>query len=90
MEQADVAMVTHNLSYHDELPVIEAAATLHKGILIKKAFASGHVVHNVSEDLVTESFKEIFSHPGVTAIVMGSINSKHIKENVEKLNAVLK
>ncbi len=40
-EQCDVVMMTWNLSYHDEVPVIDRCLELNKGVLIKKALASG-------------------------------------------------
>jgi aryl-alcohol dehydrogenase-like predicted oxidoreductase len=48
---ADAAMVTYNPQHLDELEVIDACQRLGKGVLIKKAFASGHL-HTPSEDTV--------------------------------------
>ena len=82
-EQSDVVMVTHNLSYSDELPVIRRANILNKGVLIKKAFASGHLNQTINEP-VGEAFKEIFKHEGISSINFGSIAPKHIIENTQK------
>ena len=49
LKRSDVAMVTYNLKQDDERPVIEYAAAHNKGILIKKAFASGHLADDRSE-----------------------------------------
>src|SRR5690606_13582747 len=49
LRQSDVAMVTANLHYHDEQPVIDYAAAHGKGILVKKAFASGHLFNNTDD-----------------------------------------
>lgn len=83
LENSDVVMVTHNLSYQDELPVIEKAHEFGKAVFIKKAFASGHITHGLKVDVVKQSFQCIFQHPGVTSAVIGTISVKHLKENVE-------
>lgn len=83
LNQADVAMVTYNLAHDEELPVIEHAAARNKGILIKKAFASGHL-HNQGKDPVQESMDKILGTPGVGSIIAGTINPQHLRENVEK------
>jgi aryl-alcohol dehydrogenase-like predicted oxidoreductase len=83
LNQADVAMVTYNLTHDEELPVIEHAAARNKGILIKKAFASGHL-HNQGKDPVQESMNKILGTAGVGSIIAGTINPQHLRENVEK------
>jgi aryl-alcohol dehydrogenase-like predicted oxidoreductase len=83
LANSDVVMVTHNLDYQDELPVIEKAHELGKAVFIKKAFASGHITHGSKADAVKKSFQCIFKHPGVTSAVIGTISLKHLKENVE-------
>ena len=86
INQSDVAMVTHNLEYQGELAVIEQAALVNKGILIKKAFASGHISNVTSEenDFIRNSVKKCLSLPAVSSIILGSINPDHIRENVQK------
>lgn len=84
LEQSDVLMVTHNLEYQGELSVIEQAAKMNKSIFIKKALASGHITHSTYGDPVTESFAAILPLPAVSSVILGSINAKHICENVEK------
>ena len=83
LNQADVAMVTYNLAHDEELPVIEHAAARNKGILIKKAFASGHLCSE-GQDPVQESMNKILGTPGVGSIIAGTINPQHLRENVEK------
>lgn len=88
LSQSDVGMVTENLSYHDERPVIAYAQQHNKGILIKKAFASGHVCGE-EEDAIEKSLRDIFSLDGVSGVIAGTINPKHLQENVEKTRRVL-
>lgn len=83
-QQSDVVMVTHNLDYDEELPVIEYAHANNKGVFIKKAFASGHSANKTITDPVSESFSCIYQHAGINSIILGSINPKHIVENAEK------
>ena len=83
LDHADMAMVTYNLQHHDEVPVIEHAAAHHKGILIKKAFASGHL-NDTLADPVQESLNQILGTSGVGSIIAGTINPKHLQENVAK------
>ncbi|OGT42351.1 MAG: aldo/keto reductase [Gammaproteobacteria bacterium RIFCSPHIGHO2_12_FULL_40_19] len=75
---ADIAMVTFNPNYTDEVEVIHAAKQQQKAIFIKKAFASGHL-QNVT---VEETMQFIFNEPGVTSVIVGTINPAHLKENV--------
>ncbi|MZR62702.1 aldo/keto reductase [Alcanivorax sp. DP30] len=83
LQQADVAMVTYNLQHLGEVPVIDHAAAHQKGILIKKAFASGHLADDIV-DPVQESLNQILGTSGVGSIIAGTINPKHLQENVAK------
>ena len=88
LQHADVAMVTYNLQDTGERPVIDYAAAHHKGILVKKAFASGHVCE-AGDDPVTASLEQVLGAPGVSAVIAGTINEAHLRENVDKARAVL-
>jgi aryl-alcohol dehydrogenase-like predicted oxidoreductase len=83
LTNSDAAMVTYNPSTIEELPVIKQAATDHKGILIKKAFASGHLNKIGSENPVQAAMDFIFAEPGVSSIILGTINPAHLQHNVE-------
>ena len=90
LEQGDCAMITYNLNEQDEKPVLDYAASHGKGILIKKALASGHICLQSGIDPVYASFELIFSHPAVTSAVIGTINPLHLQHNVQQAAAVLK
>lgn len=81
LDHSDVAMVTYNLEYDAELPVIEHARRHNKGILVKKAFASGHACVR-GESAVQKSLERILGTAGVTSVIAGTINPVHLKENV--------
>jgi len=85
----DVLMISYNLGWRAEESVIQAAAENNCGILLKKIFNSGHVVHGQDKDTVTETFQFIFEKSSVAAAIVGTVNPTHLKENVEKLAAAL-
>ena len=76
--QADVIMATLNRSHTDDLPIIERAANQGCGVLIKKAFSSGH---GTAADLTF-----VAQQPGVHTIVVGTTSPSHLIENVAALS----
>ena len=60
-----------------------------KGILIKKALASGHACLAEGVDPVRASFELIFAHPGVSSAIVGTITPAHLAANVATVAAVL-
>ncbi len=89
-EMLDVVMVTYNPSMQDEAVVIDHAYALEKGILVKKALNSGHDCvagegddKAESESLTQKNLRFALDRKGVTSVIVGTINPKHLKENVE-------
>jgi len=78
---SDMVMLTYNLAYRDEVAVLDECARLGKGALIKKALASGHLARDY-EDPVQASMDLIFSHPGTSSAIIGTITPKHLEANV--------
>ncbi len=74
----DCVMATYNLEYQDEKPVLDKALELGKGVLIKKALASGHAASPA------EFLHFTLSHPAVTSAIVGTINPEHLKENIKE------
>ncbi|MET1077529.1 MAG: aldo/keto reductase [Pseudomonas sp.] len=89
LERGDCAMVTYNLGEQAERPVLDRAQALGKGILIKKALASGHLCLSPGTDPVRASFELLFSHPGVASAIVGTIDPLHLSHNVSTAAAVL-
>ena len=85
----DAVMATYNPTYTDELPVLEAAAKQQKAVLIKKAFASGHLDKMEGADPVEHALSFIFAQQGVTSVVLGTLNPEHLRHNVQVAKAVL-
>jgi aryl-alcohol dehydrogenase-like predicted oxidoreductase len=89
LEQGDCAMVTYNLNEQGEVPVLDYAELHGKGILVKKALASGHACLQPGEDPVRASFELIFGHPAVGSAIIGTINPQHLADNVATAAAVI-
>lgn len=95
-QYADVVMVTYNLEQRDEVAVIDECQRRNKGVLIKKALVSGHVClpdyqqldqqQDAPEerDPIQASVNFIFSHPGVSSAIIGTINPDHLRDNVAR------
>ncbi|MBL3601073.1 MAG: aldo/keto reductase [gamma proteobacterium endosymbiont of Lamellibrachia anaximandri] len=86
VQECDLVMATCNLDYNDELPVLTAAARANKGVLVKKGLMSGFVK---DAEGVSRSMSFIFSQPGVSSMIAGTINPAHLRSNVAALEAVL-
>ncbi len=72
----DIVMVTYNERETEQLPVIEAAAAKGRGVLIKKALASGH-----SSD-PNAALAAVAALRGVSSVVVGTISPAHLRANV--------
>lgn len=88
VENTDVVMATLNLSDDHDLPVIKRAHELNKGVIIKKGLQSGHADKSAGGSGVDEAFKYVFSHEGVSSMIVGTINRKHLKQNVDVVNKI--
>ncbi len=85
LQRLDVVMATAHLGYDDERPVFEAAARFGKGVLVKKGLASGHL----AEHGVEAAMRHVFSLPGVSAMIVGTIDPDHLRQNVAAAEAAL-
>lgn len=86
-ERTDVVMVTFNPDAQEDAAVIGHAHALHKGVLIKKALNSGHAAtpHEgaTEADPVQRNLDFIFTQPGISAVIIGSITPAHLRHNIE-------
>ena len=87
VEQTDVVMATCNPGYRDEIPVLRAAARSGKGVLIKKALGSGHLS---GPHGVRRAMRFVLSQPGVSSVIVGTIDPAHLRDNAAALEAALK
>lgn len=83
VEHTDVVMATYNLETVDELPVIERAHELNKGVVVKKGLQSGHAAS------VEDAFRHVLAQPGVSSMIVGTISPGHLRANVETCNRVI-
>lgn len=74
---ADCVMVTWNPRSTDEQPVIREARRLRRGVLVKKALASGHM-----SDSLQHNMDFVFAEAGVSAAIVGTLNPDHLRDNV--------
>lgn len=89
VECCDVVMVTYNLVQREEWSVIRAAHTAGKGVLIKKGLLSGHLDPLTNADPVRASMALIYAEPGVSSIMIGTLNPMHLRTNVAAAQSVL-
>lgn len=80
-KQADVMMLTYNLNYRDEAKLLDYCGIHNKGVLIKKALASGHI-----GDDVGASLRFALQHPAIGSVIVGTINPEHLAANVAAIN----
>lgn len=86
-QELDVVMLTWNLQQRDT-EVLRAAERAGKGVLVKKGLMSGHV-QGSSGDLVRDSMQLIFSEPGISSMITGTINPAHLRANVAAARRIL-
>lgn len=80
-EHSDIVMVTRHIGYDAEDAVIRHASQLGRGVFIKKALASGHACHDAEGDPVRSSMRYVFSLPGITSVIVGTITPGHLRHN---------
>ena len=74
----DVIMATLNIAQTTEAALIAEAGVQKCGVLVKKALASGHST--------TSSLRYVAVQPGVSSIVVGTINPEHLAEDAQIVN----
>ena len=88
LERADVVMVTYAADYTAEESVIRRAAELGKGVFIKKGLGSGQLAGAARS--LEDNFRPIFRLPGVSSLIIGTINRNHLRDNVQAVAEVSK
>lgn len=82
LERMDVVMATYTPSYTDEKPVPDYAAEHNKGVILKKALSSGHDTN------IEDAFTFAFEHPGISSVIVGTINPDHLRQNAQAVSRV--
>lgn len=83
VEHCDVVMATCNPDYNAELPVLQRAQQLGKGVVVKKALQSGHADRNAGGAGIERAFEFVLSQPGVSSMIVGTIDPRHLRSNAE-------
>lgn len=81
VELCDVLMLTLNPSATDDEVAIDLAAQKNKGVLVKKAFESGHACNPGASTSAESNLKFALQKAGVTSVIVGTINRNHLKAN---------
>lgn len=81
LPHVDVLMATYNPGYTDEAPLIARAAAQGKGVLVKKALASGHAADPAA------ALKAAATLPGVCSIVVGTLSPANLQANAAAVTA---
>jgi aryl-alcohol dehydrogenase-like predicted oxidoreductase len=89
VQHCDVVMATCNLKDEHDLPVIAKANELQKGVVVKKGLQSGHADKTAGGAGVEKAIEYIFSHAGISSVIVGTINPEHLRQNVAVTNQVL-
>lgn len=76
----DVLMVTLNTQDRSHLSVVQTAKEKGVGILVKKALASGHTDPAASLEWTAKQ-------PGVSSVIVGTINPEHLRQNAAMIRA---
>lgn len=90
--RCDVVMVTLNKTSTDDLDVIERAAQVGTGVLIKKSLGSGYHAHDSTDDAqnpVRDAMRFALAPTGVHSLIMGTINPVHLCQNIQAALEVL-
>lgn len=75
LDWADLLMVEFNAEDASHAAVIEQAARRGVGVLVKKGLASGHLTAD-------QAIPFVLNHSGVTSLVVGGLNLKHMSDNL--------
>ena len=87
VERTDVVMITLNERERESASVIEKAAEVGCGVLVKKVFASGHGAQDAGG--VERALEFALSQVGVASVVVGTVNPGHLAQNVEVAERVI-
>lgn len=94
----DVLMLTLNPAAPEMLPVVREAHAAGVGVLIKKGLQSGRLPpvaaragadRNTTADPVEVCLRYLLREPGVSSVVVGTLNPAHLRQNVEAAGRVL-
>lgn len=83
VDLCDVLMLTYNPSATEDALAIDLAAKKNKGVLIKKAFESGHACRSNPSQSAQSNLDFALQKEGVSSVIVGTINPSHLQENAK-------
>ena len=83
VEKSDLIMVTYNPTHTESKKVIARAHELQKGVLVKKALASGHLDKFQHDSPLHFALDFVFKEPGISSVIIGTLNPLHLQEIVD-------
>jgi len=82
VENTDAVMAVRNRTDHTDDPVLDKALQLNKGVVIKKGLQSGHADTKAGGGGIQDAIQYVFAHKAVHCLIAGTINPKHLLENI--------
>lgn len=89
---ADVIMASIDPAQADTQPLLEACSQYNCGLLLKKIFNSGHLLHSdqtpgspatSTTAIIEQQMKVIFAPKAVNSAIIGTLNCQHLRSNIE-------
>lgn len=88
VERGDVAMLTLNAAERGDLGAIELAASLGRGVVIKKALGSGAAAGPTAGMSAGEAVAAAVGTAGVSSVIVGTTSPAHLRQNVGGLKGL--
>ena len=87
-KEADVVMATFDPEKDDDRRLMETCNTHTTGVLLKKIFNSGHLLKPETSSksvnaIIEQQMKVIFAQNAVNSAIIGTLNSQHLRDNVQ-------
>jgi len=87
-QQADVVMTAFDPEQDDDRQLLQSCAIHNTGVLLKKIFNSGHLLASDNSQqsttaLIEQKMKVIFTQSAVNSAIIGTLNGRHLRTNVE-------
>jgi aryl-alcohol dehydrogenase-like predicted oxidoreductase len=83
LDLTDLVMVTYNPQDTAQSAVLNEAQEQGKGVIVKKALASGHASN------IRENLEFVLSNRSVCSAIVGTINPQHLIQNVQDALTIL-
>ncbi len=84
LQHLDCIMMTASLDNTSEQALFTTAKELGKGLLLKKIYDSGWALTNDNKlQVMQKTLNSVFQHPAVCSAIIGTINPKHLEENIQ-------